>query len=280
MKQLRFRTTTSVDRDGFTLFETLLALALTVVLLAAVNSAVMLHWKYRTSGQEQAAAALAQLAINEDLQNDFRLATAGRATLELRQGDRIDVRDKHLHQPQFLESTEIRERFLNLQQTQRRYEPLGFVGTVELVVFDLHEKNYRTRLIDENAVAVRTVIWFVNRGHSLRVPRSRNAERIEFKTLDPGSFPSGLVRVELSGISTGNASQRITPQMGSWRLMNDAVTDIRFRFFDDQRFQDEWDSEQQNRLPTAIQVAMLTADQEHSRLFALPQSQVVAGGTQ
>jgi Tfp pilus assembly protein PilE len=68
--------------SGFTLFEVILAMGLTTLLLAAIYSALDLYWKYTTIGHQQVERAQIARAVFQKITHDLHCVTFAQKTTE------------------------------------------------------------------------------------------------------------------------------------------------------------------------------------------------------
>ena len=61
-----------IRRRGFTLFEVVVALALSVLLLAGIYAGMDLYWRFSTTGQEEVERAQIARAVLRQIETDLR----------------------------------------------------------------------------------------------------------------------------------------------------------------------------------------------------------------
>lgn len=263
----------NVYREGFTLFETLLALALTLVLIFAIQSALILHWKYRSAGADQSQESLTKLAVLEDFTTDLRLADSGISSAEdLQLNDQEHGQNKSFKSPVFHSGPEIRERFLKFEKQATALQPIGFFGNEQLLVFNICHPSYRFEKTEFLVPEERVIAWFVNRGTSITLPLLRQDQVIQWCRVETSQLPVGLIRMELDSrfelhSSLGNQN---------WELIDASVTAIHFTYLSSTSTVTTWNSWDKKTLPTAVSIAISREEQLQKATISLPQSRIMS----
>ncbi|MCA8998322.1 MAG: hypothetical protein KDA80_15085 [Planctomycetaceae bacterium] len=233
------------NRAGLTLLETLLALALSVVILAAVQNALLLHWHYRSIGFERARSAQWKLALYRDLAADFRMIPVRPV-----ENSPVDESVKefgelkfHLDEPHFLPATEIQERLLNLDARIPRFSPIDFRGGQDWFSFWTSQHNRRFESYEtSDPPSLSRIIWFLNRGQTLSIPVWRNGTQESSIRIVPRDSPHGLTRIRIPILS--DPSQPIGPDLGEWTTVDPHCERLEFRYSRDSESRSSWSDDQ------------------------------------
>jgi hypothetical protein len=218
-------------RAGHTLFEILLALGLSLVLLVAVYSALDIHWKFSAAGREQMERSQVARALLEKLHMDIR---------DVVFRDDADVSNN-----------------------------VGLIGNAERLLVQVSRPT-GTRASSvaapsstalsttvSNVKDQRFVFWqFVDNRVETFVPTTRAGQGDVSR---PSSNAiGGLARFEAdlsAAISIdGNIGER--GSFDSANIIAAEVRGIRFRYFDGLAWLDAWDSVVMQRLPRAVEVTL------------------------
>ena len=265
-------------RRGFTLIETLLALALCGLLMSAVFSAIYLQERTRAAGERQVAKALFTWGIVEDVTSDLRSATGSLSTgvgavpLPTNSLGAINsfrgpaIGEKML---------DVRERLLDINLPPR-VEPIGLIGEPNVLVVQTSGANSRfsdhstVRVPASNQPVSRLVAYFVHDGRPQMVALGRQNGIPQLTSWQTSAKTRGLVRIERTPWFFGGqrwSSQ--TLQDEPLHLISPQVRAIRFRYLDGRDWKERWDSVAQHTLPTAVEVSLtwvLTDGNESSPL--------------
>ncbi len=252
-------------RGGFTLIETLLALALCVLLMSAVFSAIYLQERTRAAGERQVAKALFTWGIVEDFTSDLRSAT-GSLNVAVRPvpppanslGAINSVRGPAIGEKML----DVRERILNINLPPR-VEPIGLIGESDVLVVQTSGAN--ARFSDRSTAAApaanqpvsRLVAYFVHDGQPRRMALGRQNGIPQFASWQTSAKTKGLVRIERTPWFFGGQQWSAqTSQDDPLHLISPQVRAIRFRYLDGLDWKDRWDSVAQHALPTAVEVTL------------------------
>lgn len=255
---------------GFTLIEVLCALALSGLLLTAVYGAIHMQWKFRSAGEARIEHAQVWQGVIQDIASDVRCLPAMR-TPEPKQ---LDTKTTFTGIG-FVAMTDIREQFLHLNSLTKR-EIVEFYGSSEFMLLNLALPNSRFHSGNSNDSDSQQIVWLAADGNEVRVPFFAENEQLRFRSLRTAAVGSGLTRAAFTASDlwreAATASLGLT-QTNSTSIAPEVST-IRFRFFDGQQWQPEWDSLRLKRLPQAIEVTLINQREAVPRtvVVRVPQS--------
>lgn len=248
-------------RQGFTLLEVLVATGLSVLLMAAIVSAVDLYRKTVTAGRDDLAQAQLARAILQMMERDIRSVTFSpqedqQDTLADGDPDALFVVEVDSTMAMFGESAGITGDNSTLVIHGRRPEP----HTGPLAV---------GRVQGRAGSDLRSTAYF------LTVEGGGGLPGLAAKLLaQRGDDTSGLARMEGDRLALlfADAAGDSYHLLENVRVLAAEVTWLRFRYFDEVRAYDVWDSAALGRLPRAIEVELglrLDGDlsQEPTRFF-------------
>lgn len=264
-----------IVRNGFTLLETIIVLALCGVLIAAMSGATHMYWKYRLITQEQVHSAHLLRGIVEDLTLDLRgTLSLPRSTSQsfVQSEPTRNLVTTSAHGPG-IESFG-REIMLNLLPDPMG-TPVHLVGTRRTLAILSESANYRFSTMDADVGLGHRqhVIWWVSDGTSLRLPLILKGDNPQYTTLSASGFPHGLVRAT-SAIST--PEHQASSDSTAPRLVSDRVSAITFQYFDGELWHSEWNSDVRNGIPSLVEITVtLSDDPDQPETFAvsIPQGQ-------
>lgn len=217
---------------GFTLFELMLALGLSVVLLAAITSALQLYWSYSTAGRERMEQSQLARAIIEKIQLDVR-------SVVFRQPNPLDL--QIVNSQTAADAGETTRVEVARDKEQYLAENVGIVGDGQRLLLHINRSARISRGDATNAAdrsGIQFVAWFVaDRGQPGLARRTADATAI-----NRDNSQSALVEF---------ASGRID---GS--VIAEEVSSVRFRYWDGKEWLAAWDSIAAKALPRAVEVAI------------------------
>jgi len=230
-------------RRGHTLFEVLVALGLSLALLAAVYSALDLHWKYSAAGQEETERLQLVRALFLKMEGDVRSIIYRRPPQAVEPQGGVPV-------SQNLDA--------NTAQTPDPYSGygIGLIGDAHRLLLQVSEpvedpysplSGPAIGQSREIGKQVHRVLWFI----------SRNDGASQNQT-DQSKAAKGLARLAANEFAFDpldrreNLKDRVTPG----DVLAKEVQTIRFRYFDGSQWLDQWDSVAMRRLPRAIEIVI------------------------
>jgi len=208
---------------GHTLFEVLVALGLTLMLLSAIYSALNIHLKYSTAGQEEMERLQLVRALFERMERDVRSVIYRNPTTSVPPQNNAAVS----------QSPEATVTKIEVVQPTNLYvrHSVGIMG-------DSHRLHLRGPRDD-----AREVVWLVadNKASATAIGGAAGLVRLATgqRTVDPQS---------------GQASS--TGSIAASDVLAEEVQAIRFRYFDGSQWLDQWDSVAMRRLPRAVEIVI------------------------
>jgi type II secretory pathway component PulJ len=234
--------TSMLVREGFTLIETILALALSSFLLVVIFSLVESTVRYHTLGQEQVLASERLLGVLQDLRFDIRAVSVDPAwNREKQPSNEKDEPDAGIGK--------LNEQ-LQLKDLIAYAEPITLVGSSDWMLLSLKIANPRMKSNVDSQYAHHQVVWTLG-DKRLAIPTHDDRGRKRTMQLEPLQ-PVGLWRIELPTTGTNPAASNKT--------LVAKASGLRLRYSDGANWKAQWDSATQKALPGAVEVT-LTTDQ-------------------
>ena len=257
-------------RRGFTLLELLLSLALTITLLAAVYSAMELHWRFSTLGEVETERARIARSLFSKFQADirsvvFRLEdlSANASTTSTDDASTDTGADDDSSTTTATTSTEevLPEEFPDPSEAYAGAS-LGVFGDSGTLVLHIG-RPYRTRR-DSSGVEnyslvesdLKSVAWF-EAGADGTFPQKLGSE---FKSqLDSDDDLVGLVRMSADKLSLDSSETSVDTAAltAQAELLAPEIESVTFEYFDGYEWLTEWDSSSYEALPTAIGITIM-----------------------
>lgn len=243
------------QRAGFSLIEVLIALALTVLLLSAIYSAVGLHLRFQTAGRGEINKAQLLRAVFRKMDEDF-----GAIVLFVDQSEEEDEASS----VENLEATDdVSDTALTVGGLESSGTPLtfGVVGTSEFVHLcvsrPLRDLSYASLTSDsptgERSNDLLTVTYGLG---PIDVTRLIDPTQPKYADLDPASFASrpktGFARRSLDLYALDSATDTLAAE----DVLAPEISEIRFAYFDGTAWLDSWDSRTIGGLPRAVRVTL------------------------
>ena len=242
---------------GFTLFEVLIALALSVLLLAAVFGAIDLSWKYLTAGQAEGERTQLTRALHNEFELQLRSVVFQPSPMPMRMS----------RPPWRGPSTPGigRARAWHGARVARRVtRPISLLGSATSLVLRIGSDDPRDNFVapeidpgQQGSRGERLVMYTLARNRMVEVPPvARNGPPT---WLGIGrEFGGGLVLVDLQQSADRDrplelARNRAGPPV---ELLAEEVTELRFRYFDGEAWLEQWNGDNLARLPRAVEVSM------------------------
>ena len=234
-------------RSGFTLLEVLLALALGVLLLSAVYSAIELHWKTADTGQidmqrsQVARALLNQMAI--DIRSVIFTEPDEYATNDDEDEDSETEGDSE-------DETVVEVIDPTVAYTE---SSVGVFGDSQTLV--LHISKPIKDASYEAGSDLRSVSYFLAGSGSGTLQELASIKAVED---DEDSSGTGLARMEGDRLSMqfSDAEGDVESMVEQTQLLAEEVAGLSFEYFDGFDWLDAWDSLEMAALPTAIRVTI------------------------
>ena len=256
------------NRKGFTLLETLLALALATVVLSASYTAVDSYWATRRASEQRVAVAQMSRGLVEDLSSDLRLTVrdySAKDEFENLLAQHVDEQDTEAE----FSSSQFQERILNLGISSE-IDPVHFFGRsdVLLILCDGESPRFYTAQGDRR---LRYVIWSNNATDEFRIPVGGSQSRPIMVVVPAVSKQFGLFRrsVAVEDVAGGHSS------LGVWSAVpvSGNVSQLSFNYSDGRQWYTAWDSRKTASLPAAVKVTFFVDGvRQVDSTIRLPQS--------
>lgn len=247
-----------MKRAGFTLLEVLVTVAVTLLLMTAVYSAIDLHWRYDTAGRlEMERGQIARAVLQ-------RMA--------------IDIRSVQFAEPESGgEEAELEEEAVELLDPDAAVltNSIGVVGTTNRLMLHVSKplpaRALRNAVLDEGDELFQSdqlsVAWFLADfdGGELEAlvaarvdaqPREGVFALLADRTTNDG--PLGLARTEGDRfqLSQAQADGDMSLLADRAEFLAPEIEFLAFRYFDGVDWQEDWDSEALGALPLAIEITI------------------------
>jgi prepilin-type N-terminal cleavage/methylation domain-containing protein len=295
---------------GFTLLEVLIAMAVSLLLLGAVYSALDLHWKYSTAGRDEVERAQLVRAIFQRMELDIRSVvypppTASDASQMAAGGSSTGSTAGSATGPAAGASG------AGTAGTASTASTAGTASTAD--------GSTTTTPADSTEAITQTTVGVIGDSQTLMLHVSRPSRHLEYATLfdeqsvaarssdllsvayfvatSGGSGLQGLVGSRLGGGATGTARglarlegdrlmMNLADEQGNLdalasqtELLAPEVTAVQFLYYDGAEWLTDWDSTALGGLPRAIRVEMLVQQQVYSLVIAVPLAKPTTSST-
>ena len=253
-------------RRGLTLIETLVTLALTGFIITGVTLSVRQFWHYRQLAQQNSRAANLRRGTAEDIVMDLR---AARQPLKRREAP--DSINKTALPLTGAEDDGIRERVLDLTESKLNLEqalgqhPVCFLGERQWLAVLVRGSSFRFPDAEPAESGLSHVVWWD--GSLIRPALSLNARRQITVTLGSDDIRPGLYRASLPFRSFGSAGAASGISIHN---VSENVRRISFRYFSGDGWASRWNSEEQQRLPQAIECLLTGSSGSDTFIVRLP----------
>lgn len=240
---------------GFTLLELLVSLALTVILMGAVGTSLSMFYRYRGLSQQNSLAATKRRGVQEDLSADLRRVLRPTEAPRKPSGGQ-----SFLARSLMVDETEVSEQVLDFSRSLLipddavARHPASLVG--ERTWLALLVRGRSDRFSDGGVYGawLHHAIWWNGRAFSAPLA-TRNGQPQPVAVPDAGAL-SGLIRGERMFFERGSgAGEALRPVQVSADIERFA-----FRYFDGVRWQDRWNSETEQRLPSLVECRLTWRD--------------------
>jgi hypothetical protein len=253
-------------RSGLTLLETLLTLVLTGFLLSGISMGIRQFWRYRRMAQENVSAADLRRGIAEDLAMDIRSVrqplkqrnapdSINKTALPLTTGDEDGIRERVL---------DLSESRLNLERAVGNH-PVSLAGERTWLAVLLRGGSFRFPDVEPAASDLMHVVWWD--GRMIRPALSLNGNRAVPLSLGNDTVLPGVYRASLPFRIHGSPSQ---PSDAAIHSVSTSLQRMSFRYFSGDGWVSRWNSEDQQRLPEAIECEVSGSGGSESFVIRLP----------
>ena len=273
--------------SGFTLLEVLLALGLSVVLLAAIAAAIDLYRRMTFSGQEEVSEARLVRAVLQKIERDIRSivppqakittpadtpstsssSTSGTSSASSNSGSTSSMTGSSASTSQTSSSSSSSSSSTSTQSTAT--DPLqnvnsqtvfGLYGDQRSLVLNTLCTHPLAPTLSDPAAAqplsaihgdLKTVAYFIVGIAGSVVPMAQASGQST-----PGAMTSGLARLEGDHLAIGYAMQQSAMLASTARVIAPEVTMISFRYFDGTQWLMSWDAAFMQALPQAVEITI------------------------
>ena len=244
-------------RAGYTLLELLLALGLSVAVLAAVASGIQVYLVALTKQQamvEQKQVARALLAM---IGNDLRAGIQYKATDYSGLDNLIQTQTMMLTGGAAAEEEEEEpESLIVEEEVSFRPTMLGSSNVLMIDISRLPRLDQYNPLVATAEDEVQSPSDIKSLSYFVSLSEGGVESAIEFQ---PNKAPGGLYRREIDRAVAeyrGETDLMLAPDEFT-RLIANEVVDISFQYFDGEEWQSEWDSIENGGFPVAIEVNIM-----------------------
>jgi hypothetical protein len=259
----------AASRRALTLLETLLALGLCGMILAAVSTATSLYWKYRSITREQVQSSQLLRGLAEDLTADLR-------------GVLVPLR--HLPDPTRAATGSGPETAVVFDHAESvdaqtglpvalNLSPLYLSGTETTLALltDRENDRFGGTGAEYRQATLQHVVWWVHDGSKQRVALAIRGTQTEFGNLVFPELAAGLARATRDFRDVTGSLVVPTDRV---LLVSGQIRELRFRYSDGARWETTWNSHEKGSLPKLIEVSVTPASDVHQRttmVMSLPQ---------
>lgn len=236
-------------RSGLTLLEMLVTLALTVVIISGVTVSLRQFWRYRKLAQDNSQTADMRRGVMEDLAIDLRSVrqplkrretptSINKTALPLTGADDDEIRER------VLDLTESR---LNLEQAIGSH-PVSLVGEDDWLALLIRGSSLRFPDVEPAESGLSHVVWWD--GGLIRAGLTLNGRRPVIVSLGGEDVRPGLYRASIPFLPFKSTAETEAVRI---HCVSDKVKRVGFRYFSGRVWADRWNSEDQRRLPEAVE---------------------------
>ena len=251
---------------GFTLIEVLVAVGTALMLLTAVYAAIDMHWRYENAGQLEMKRGQVARAVFARLSTDIRsvqyMASDPETAVLDDSEESEDTEDDEADDSEAANSSDLSQ--LN---------SLGVIGTATRLTLHVNKpvppRRFSVSDEDDDSLFIeseqRSVTWFLadlSGGELEGIAAARFSD-------DPAIIAAGLIDDQADGpLGLGRAdvdrlAGTISAPSDTDILIAEAaeflapeVVSLTFRYFDGVDWVEEWDSDLQGAVPTAIEITL------------------------
>ncbi len=250
------------DMAGFTLIEVLVALAMALLLLTAVYSAIDMHWRFESAGQLELQRGQVARAVYGRLSIDIRSVQFVAPDPE-----EAELEDDESDDGELVDDEDIDDLF--------QMQSLGVIGTSTRLTLHVNKPvPPRSFAFDEADEAIelmeseqRSVTWFLadlggGELEGMSAARFSDDQAIVASGLilgvSPQDGPLGLARSEVDRL-TGSFDEPAESESSlaeAAEFLAPEINSLSFRYFDGIDWQEEWDSLERGAIPAAIEIVI------------------------
>ncbi len=253
---------------GFTLLETMVALALCGLIIAALGTATHLYWKYRSLTKGQIHTAHLVRGLTEDVSESLRSVTLLWIPEAGYDSELLETPKQNDYANDF--STDLTQANSPLLAVP---EPVPFVGTSQLFAVLTEHPSSRFEPSHElsDFSGPKHVVWWINDGSTQRIPLILKGNSRESIELSASDVSQGLVR----SIIPAEVGATIRNRSIDSRLISTDVRSMSLRYFDGKTWETDWSNRGTHEIPLLVEFTISFTD-EVSGGTTRPASFVVA----
>lgn len=232
--------------SGFTLIETLMALALSSVLLVVVFRLTDSTVQYHIAGNDQVLASQRLLGLLQDLRLDIRSVPVDphwQAAPSVLNDDSLPA----------IEASRITSQ-IQLADMEKTADPIRLAGDSRWLLLTLGKANPRW---PGDANQAQQVVWSIGNSGRITVPTHEVNGRLTNVSI-PLDSAVGLTRSRVNG-----SVKPITPEPVV------SAQEAGFRYLADGRWRSSWNSSMEQRLPDAIEVRLTFPGEATQRVWTI-----------
>lgn len=266
-------------RRGLSLFELLISLGLTLLLLGSVGATLSIFLETQTAGREQVERSQLIRALYRRIGDDIRctifrvplMSEEDAENAELSAAEAADFEAQLAEAQGDSESTEIEPIDPEEAITAKT---VGLFGDAEKLVLHINRPRRTAYALDSTEEGdtigsftdqsyLRSITWFL--ADEGRSGLSADVANRELDT-EGGVVTRGLARLESEFQNAQFAEFETDPASlpEQAEILAPEVVDLQFRYFDGIDWVTEWDSEQMERLPNAVEITFQLEPPAHT----------------
>ncbi|MCA9036999.1 MAG: prepilin-type N-terminal cleavage/methylation domain-containing protein [Planctomycetaceae bacterium] len=257
-------------RKAFTLLETIIAIGLVSLLMAGIYSAMQIYYRLQVDSHDDIERVQIARVLLRQITRDIQSVV-------------FEEQDSISEEESLDESEEAT--VVDLESSMTSYTN-GLVGTETDLLLYINRPDREL-----NYVSSQELVSFSDRSSDLMIVRYFIAQSgmggISSQIADQystgnSSDPVGLVRMagDLYGLSTAIQEGDENGQISAAKLLAPEASAIRFQYFDGLTWQTEWDSNQLNSMPIAIEITLtLITANDQDDVASKPDDPYAAGPT-
>jgi len=251
---------------GFTLFELLIAVGLTSLLMAALYSAMSTYFQLQLDSHEEIARQQVSRAVLRQMTRDIQSVVFAKQEALPEDESSASGSASGGSTDGGLDGNAYGESMIDPETVSTSYTS-GLVGTATDLQLFVSRPDPNLAYVSSQELSTldqRTgdlmIIRYLMADKSGSGLGSEIADR-EAPGQDDG--PVGLARMagDLYGLSTAMENSEDSPQLAAAKLLAREVSGVQFRYFDGIAWQEEWDSTALNALPKAIEIVLTVRDE-------------------
>ena len=255
-------------QSGYTLLELLLALGLSVVVVAAIGMAIQVYLIALTKQQAMIERKQIARSVIMMISNDLRAGIQYKAADYSGFENLIATQKAMIQEPALIEEEEMEEEepadsgIIVEEEVSFRPTMLGTESVIMLDISRLPRVDQCNLMIDEDESAIQSPSDVKSLAYFVSLVDGGAEQKVEFAST---SAPGGLYRREIDravGSYMGESSLINDPDEYT-KLIANEIAEMSFRYFDGEEWQSEWNSEESGGFPVAVEV-QLVIDSERS----------------